>query len=196
MRDDDVHASIEGSSVTRLVTKEQYFKVALGILAAEGPGGLGIGVMCRRFNVTSGSFYHHFGNWPGFVDELLRYWEALQVDALRKQRFGTAGPHADIELLKQLTLGLNHRAEAAIRAWGANDERVREVRARVDDARRKTVQKAVLGVVSHRDVAREITALGMAMLVGYQQIADSVAESSLGLLLDEYVMLISACAPK
>jgi AcrR family transcriptional regulator len=176
--------------MSRIVTREQYFESALAALAELGFTGLNIGLMCKKLGVTSGSFYHHFGNWQGFVDALLGYWENRQVMILREVEFGAGPPEADIESLRRLTLGLHHEAEAAIRAWGANDDSVREVRNRVDDARRKTVNKAVLRVVGDKAVAKVVTSLGMSMLVGYQQVAGDGGYVSLDKLLDEFVRLV------
>ena len=180
--------------MSRIVTREQYFESALEALAELGFTGLNIGMMCKKFGVTSGSFYHHFGSWHGFVDALLSYWENRQVVILRDVEFGAGPPEEDIESLRRLTLGLHHEAEAAIRAWAANDESVREVRNRVDDARRKTVYKAVLRVVGDRATAKVVTSLGMSMLVGYQQVAADGGYAPLDKLLDEFVRLINSHA--
>jgi hypothetical protein len=56
--------------MARTVTREQYFDAALAVLAGSGFKGLNIGVMSKRLGMTSGAFYHHFGNWPVFVDDL------------------------------------------------------------------------------------------------------------------------------
>ncbi|WP_280426868.1 TetR/AcrR family transcriptional regulator [Nocardia carnea] len=176
--------------MSRIVTREQYFESALAALAELGFTGLNIRLMCTRLGVTAGSFYHHFGSWQGFVDALLAYWENRQVMILRDVEFGVGPPEVDIESLRQLTLGLRHEAEAAIRAWGANDESVRVVRDRVDEARWKTVYKAVLRVVGDRSVATVVTSLGMSMLVGYQQVAADDGYVPLERLLDEYVQII------
>lgn len=176
--------------MSRIVTREQYFDSALGVLAEQGFTGLNIRRMCSELGVTAGSFYHHFGSWQGFVDALLAYWENRQVLLLRDVEFGIGPPEADIESLRRLTLGLPHAAEAAIRAWGANDESVRVVRNRVDEARRKTVYKAVLRVVGEPSVATVVTSLGMSMLVGYQHVAADGDYAPLERLLDEYVQVI------
>ncbi|BAH31497.1 TetR/AcrR family transcriptional regulator [Rhodococcus erythropolis] len=181
--------------MSRIVTREQYFESALGVLAEAGFTGLTIGLMCKEFGVTSGSFYHHFGNWPGFVDSLLDYWESRQVSILRDAEFGSGTPESDIESLRKLTLDLHHEAEAAIRAWGANSERVREVQNRVDEARRKTVYKAMLRVVGDRTEAKVLASLGMSILVGYQQLAGEGASTPLSKLLGEYLQLVYSHAP-
>ena len=99
--------------MSQLVTKEEYYDAALEVLAQLGFKGLNIGVLCKRLGVTSGSFYHHFGSWQGFVAAVLDFWENRQIVVLREQAFGTAGPQNDLALLISLTLDLNHSAEAA-----------------------------------------------------------------------------------
>ncbi|MGW4768473.1 TetR/AcrR family transcriptional regulator [Nocardia sp. NPDC004278] len=176
--------------MSRVVNKEQYFEYGLGILAQSGFKGLNIRVLVNGLGVTSGSFYHHFGSWQGYVDALLEFWENRQVVILKEMEFGSGTPDSDIEKLRELTLGLQHGAEAAIRAWGANDESVRAAQRRVDDARRKTVQKAVYGVTGDEENARVITSLGMAMLVGFQQLAAAGHRDNFAALLEEFIRLV------
>ncbi|MBB4685703.1 TetR/AcrR family transcriptional regulator [Amycolatopsis jiangsuensis] len=172
------------------VTKQQYFDTALAVLAADGFAGLTVGRLCRDLGVTSGSFYHHFGGWPGFVDSLLEFWAQRQVRILAAGHFGSAGPVADFAALMELTLGLPHEAEAAIRAWSMNDETVRAAQKRVDDARVRTVGRAVRGLIGDRALARTLTSLGLAMLVGHQQLLAEGTDSDLAALLAEYTRLV------
>lgn len=176
--------------MSRVVTKEQYFNTALEVLAELGFKGLNIGVLCRRLGVTSGSFYHHFGSWQGFVDVLLEHWENRQVLILRTLKFNQGNPDDDIRAMSDLAAGLHHAAEAAIRAWAGNDESVNLALKRVDESRRRTVHKAIKGVVGDDETAAVVTSLGMAMLIGYQQIAAGGEDPSLDKLLNEYARLI------
>ena len=174
--------------------RQAYFASALKMLAENGFAGLNVGALCRELGVTSGSFYHHFGGWPGFVNQLLDHWENRQVLILRERNFGTGGPSADFAELMDLTLGLPHAAEAAIRAWAMNDETVRAAQKRVDEARLRTVGKAVEGIVGDPALARTLTSLGLAMLVGHQQLASAGERSELAALLAEYTRLVHSRA--
>lgn len=176
--------------MSRVVTKEQYFGVALEVLAELGFKGLNIGVLCRRLGVTSGSFYHHFGSWQGFVDVLLDHWEDRQVDTLRALNYNRGTPDDDIRALSDLACGLNHPAEAAIRAWAANDESVAVALKRIDESRRRTVFKAIDGIVHDPDTSAVLTALGMATLIGYQQSGTGDDSPGLDRLLTEFARLI------
>ncbi|WP_228000558.1 TetR/AcrR family transcriptional regulator [Nocardia australiensis] len=175
--------------MSRVVTKEQYFDTALATLAELGFKGLNIGLLCRRLGVTSGSFYHHFGSWQSFVDALLEHWENRQVRILRTLNFNQGNPDDDIRAMSDLAAGLHHAAEAAIRAWAANDESVSLAIKRVDESRRRTVHKSIKGVVGDDNTAAVVTSLGMAMLIGYQQIAPN-EDVPLERLLTEYARLI------
>ncbi|MEC3982368.1 TetR/AcrR family transcriptional regulator [Amycolatopsis sp. H20-H5] len=177
------------------VSRQQYFETALDVLAESGFPGLTIGRLCAACGVTSGSFYHHFGGWPGFVVALLEFWEDRQALLLRELAFGTGGPEADFAALMRLTHGLRHRAEAAIRAWAMNEETVRAAQKRVDEARLKTVGKVIGGLVGDAVTAKVVTAFGMAMLVGHQQLASAGEDTDLGELLDEYTRLVHSHAP-
>ena len=173
-----------------IVSKEQYFETALDVLAEEGFKGLNIRRMCETLGVTTGSFYHYFGSWQGFVDALFEFWEHRQERILRDLSFGAGGPEEDIAALRTLTLGLPHAAEAAIRAWGMNDARVREVQRRVDSSRRRTVKSVIARVVESDDTADVLVSLGMATLVGFQNLTADGQHSELAPVLDEFYRLV------
>ncbi|TCJ96792.1 TetR/AcrR family transcriptional regulator [Nocardia alba] len=176
--------------MSRVVTKEQYFDTAVVVLAEFGFKGLNIGVLCRRLGVTSGSFYHHFGSWQGFVDTLLEHWENRQMVELRALDVGHGDADADVRAMSVLASGLEHGAEAALRAWAANDESVHVTVKRVDESRRRTVHRVVDGVVDDAETATVVTEFGMAMIIGYQQLAAAGESTELDHLLAEYARLI------
>lgn len=174
------------------VSKEQYFEGAFEQLAEVGFTGLNINSMCKALGVTSGSFYHHFGSWQGFVDAFLVYWEQRQEKILREMSFGQTGAEEDLKSLRKLTLGLHHGAEAAIRAWAMNDDAVRAVQKRVDRARRKTLSKSIERLIGEKSTAKSIATAGAAMLIGYQQMVASGEQASLEQILDELNLLVRA----
>jgi AcrR family transcriptional regulator len=179
--------------LSRTATREQYFDSALEILAESGFKNLNIGVISKKFGLTSGSFYHHFGGWPPFVEGLLHYWEDRQVQILRNEHYGSGDPTTDLLLLKRLPIDLNHGAEAAIRTWGAHDDAVKTALLRVDNARRKTTLRSILPFVDDPEKARELAALSMTVLVGYQQTGGEVSGNvSLERMLDEHAALVLA----
>lgn len=171
--------------------KSAYYETALVVLAESGFKSLSIGRMTKTLGVTPGSFYHHFGNWPGFVEALLSYWSHREEERLRSLAFQDATPIDGLDLLRQLTLDLNHPAEAAIRAWGMNDAAVQEVQRTVDEVRRRTVEKTIERIIQDPEAARRISALGLATLVGYQLLSAHGTHAELDELLSVWRELIA-----
>ncbi|HEY1972206.1 MAG TPA: TetR/AcrR family transcriptional regulator [Pseudonocardia sp.] len=167
------------------VTQDEYFTAALSQLAEHGAEGLTISWLCRALGVTSGSFYHYFGSWARFVEALLTYWETEQTHRIAELAGAAASPEQRLDILHHQATALPHDAEAAIRAWGRSDERVAQTQQRVD-ARRLTVLRAIasdMGVPPHD--AERLATLGVALLIGMQQLQRPVDTGMLGSVFEE-----------
>lgn len=179
--------------MSRTVSREQYFEVAFELLPQAGFKGLNIGLMCRKLGVTSGSFYHHFGSWDGFVVAFLSYWERLQGGRMRAMAFGTGDVRRDLDALRELTLGLPHEAEAAIRAWSDTNDVVRAAVIRVDQTRFATLAEVTTRAIGDAGKALGIASVALAMLVGYQQMLRAGEEfATIDKLIEAYNTLLDA----
>lgn len=180
----------------RQVAAEQYYEAAMSILARDGAAGLKIGPLCRSLGVTSGSFYHHFGGWAGFVRGLLRYWEAEQTERVVELARATADPVERMLVVKRLTVDLRHDAEAAIRAWSQIDAEVGRAQSRVDVQRRIALEQVVGAVVEDRSEAHRLAVLGISLMAGFQQTCDPRDRDLLRVLFDDFQRLILTYAPE
>jgi AcrR family transcriptional regulator len=108
---------------------------ALRVLAREGRNGLRIGRLCAALGVTSGSFYHHFGGWDGFVAALLEHWEREEVGRIVELVNASDDPLERVRRMKHLALTVPHEAETAIRAWATVDPVVEAAQRAVDRGR-------------------------------------------------------------
>lgn len=179
--------------MARTVSREQYFEVAFELLPQAGFKGLNIGLMCRELGVTSGSFYHHFGSWDGFVEAFLSHWERMQGGRMRAMAFGAGDVRRDLDALRELTVGLPHTAEAAIRAWSDTNEVVRASVIRVDQTRFATLAEVTTRVIGDAERALVISSVALASLVGYQQMLRAGEEyASIDKLIEAYNMLLDA----
>jgi AcrR family transcriptional regulator len=152
-----------------VTNREGFFTAAMALLAREGRAGLRLATLCRDVGVTSGSFYHHFGGWDGFVDALLAHWEAVDTHRLAELAAREPDPEGRLDVLKHLALTFPHEAETAIRAWAHGDERVAAVQARVDEHRRAVVAEALVAAGVDADRADRLADLALAVLIGRQQ---------------------------
>lgn len=151
------------------LSPEDYFREALAVLGEAGSEGLTIAVLCDRLEVTKGSFYHHFGGMPGFVTQLLEYWEREHSERLIKISKAQPDPTLRIFTLTEMGVALPHASEAAIRAWGRSSPEVAEVTARVDRRRERHLVDAVSALAIDRQRARLLARIGLTLLIGAQQ---------------------------
>lgn len=174
-------------------TRQSYFEQALRLLAREGRNALRIGRLCAAVGVTSGSFYHHFGSWEGFVAALLEHWEREEVGRIVEMVNASDDPVERVTRMKYLALTVPHEAETAIRAWATVDPRVEEAQRAVDRGRVRALADVLAPVVSDEGQRARLAALGIAVLAGHQQIA-GVVDVDLGDLLDEFEAAVLARA--
>jgi AcrR family transcriptional regulator len=172
------------------LTPDDYFREALAVLGDYGSDALTIAVLCERLGVTKGSFYHHFGGMPGFVTQLLQYWEREHSERLI--RISKAQPDATrrITLLTDMGVNLPHGPEAAIRAWGRSSPEVAEVTARVDRRRERHLTDAIAAIGVDRGRARLLAHIGVTLLIGVQQREQPVDLKRLRAMFEEQNKLI------
>jgi AcrR family transcriptional regulator len=150
------------------LSAEDYFREALAVLGEFGSEAMTIAVLCERLDVTKGSFYHHFGSMPGFISQLLAFWESEHSERLIAISKAQPDPGLRMTTLIDLAVGLPHAPEAAIRAWGRSNPEVAEATARVDKRRERHVADAIAALGIDRPRARLLTRISMNLLVGTQ----------------------------
>jgi AcrR family transcriptional regulator len=167
-------------------SKDDYYRIALELLADGGVDALTIANLCARLGVTTGSFYAHFAGIREFHIAFLEQWSMGRVYQLEEQIDATTDPVERIFLLRRLAVGLNHEAESAIRGWARTNPLVAEFQRSVDRAREEALVQAFLDIGIHRKQARVLARVGITILVGTQQIEEKVDRKRLDALLSEY----------
>jgi AcrR family transcriptional regulator len=172
------------------LTPEDYFREALAILGESGSEAMTIALLCDRLDVTKGSFYHHFGGMPGFVTQLLEYWEREHSERLIKISRAQPDPTLRIFTLTEMGVGLPHASEAAIRAWGRSSPEVAQATERVDRRRERHLIEAVSALGIDRQRARILARIGLSLLIGVQQREHPVDLKRLRQMFDEVNKLV------
>jgi AcrR family transcriptional regulator len=153
-----------------IVTPEDYFEGALHILSTEGHSGLKMTPLCQRLGVTSGSFYHYFGNWGCFKTAFLQDWLDKQTTQLAEYARSESDATLRLRVLLDLAVSLPHGAEAAIRAWAYNDPEVGAMQAVVDGQRYEASLDCMREMIGDDAEAENYARTGIYTLVGFQQV--------------------------
>jgi AcrR family transcriptional regulator len=175
---------------------DDYFRAALALLGEYGSESLTIAALCDRLGVTKGSFYHHFGAMPAFVDALFASWEADQAARLAALPRPEGSAMERLETLVDMTLDLPHHSEAAIRAWGASNPEIAATQARVDRRRERRAADTLVGLGLERDQARRLARLAMNALIGAQLRDEAGDWRRMRNVLDELARLVLRDIPR
>lgn len=142
-----------------------WFQAARDILKESGHGQLTIRAMGERLGVSTGSFYHHFANRDDFVHQFFEDWSERN-----RANIGDLGSFDQSRLdaiNRRVNKLLDHRLEAAVRAWALFDPAAAEEVRRFDAARRKVFIRYYEEIVD-RAKARNLADLHLCALAGAQ----------------------------
>jgi len=167
-------------------SRRDYLAAGLDVLADGGESALTINELCRRLGVTKGSFYHHFASGSVFRRSLLEEWAVTRTAELAAQIGAEPNPVRRIGLLKAAAIDLDHEAEAAIRSWAGRDPAAARAQAEVDAVREAALVLAFTDLGVEPAHAAVLGRLGVAILVGSQQLEERVDRARLAALFDEY----------
>lgn len=62
------------------LTKHDWLDAALQALAENGASAVAVEPLAKKLKVTKGSFYWHFKSRQALFDELLMFWESIELD--------------------------------------------------------------------------------------------------------------------
>jgi AcrR family transcriptional regulator len=112
-----------------------WLNEGLRALAQVNADGLTIDFMTARLGVTKGSFYHHFGSYPRFVEALLAHFEDIGTSQIITITAAAGEPLAKLKALIDISTDYAAQTEVAIRAWALHDKTVQAVQERIDQRR-------------------------------------------------------------
>ena len=150
-------------------TKSRFFVAGMEILAEDGLGGLKLAALCRRLEVTTGSFDHSFDSWQEFTRQLIENWREERTLRAAELARVEVDPAERVELLLRLGVNLPHSAEAAIRVWAGLDAEVAAIQESVDGERLATATEAIAELIDDPVEASDLARVAFFLLVGFEQ---------------------------
>lgn len=116
-------ASARATSNGRL-SVDDWIQAGFAILAEEGIKALKIDRLCRRLDVTKGSFYWHFTDIAGYRAALVQAWGELRDDERRHFReLAGLPPHERLSAMMSSLVSPRHwTLERAMREWARTDD--------------------------------------------------------------------------
>ena len=178
--------------------RDRWLDEGIRVLAEEGATGVRIDRIAARLGLSKGSFHHHFDGAEGFKRDLLAYVERLSTQAL-DTAIAEVAPDADARtVLGHLTALIEPRdaglyrpeLDVAVRAWATSDAEVRDVQARIDEARIAALQRVWRPYVTTEAQARTAALLPYLLSVGASVVTPPVGTRELRELFELLLPLV------
>jgi AcrR family transcriptional regulator len=117
----------------RVLTKEDWLKLAMEVLRTDGVGGVRVLSLARSLGVTRGSFYWHFRDRRDLLDHMLDWWDREMTDTVigHAERVRGEGYKRILALAEFILREDKNRYDMAIRSWADGDRKVAAVLRRV-----------------------------------------------------------------
>jgi len=118
------------------MTKEDWLNKSLNLVSSSGINDLKIDILCKKFKLTKGSFYHHFKSQKVFINDLLDFWyESYTKEIIEEISKYNEEPLKQIELLNKVIYTKNLNTEIEFRAWGLRNKDVLIYVQKIDNER-------------------------------------------------------------
>lgn len=134
------------------LTKPEWLKHGLSMLAREGPGALKVGPLADKLGVSRGSFYWHFRNIEDFRSQLLQRWQEISTDQVIDELDARPDDPDRLKDLLRSAFGGQRKLDRAVRSWAAQDRKVAIAVAVVDEKRIARLSR----LLAEAGVAREV----------------------------------------
>ena len=135
------------------LSREDWLRKALDVLAAEGVGKLNIQVLAEAVGVSRGSFYWHFKDRDDFVHALLDYWHEQYTEPVPTMVEAAGGTASEkfrrfMQVIHENDLA---RFDMPIRSWAMQDPEIAKLLRRTDNFRLEFLRRllAEIGFSGH-----------------------------------------------
>ncbi|MGV0837205.1 TetR/AcrR family transcriptional regulator [Mycolicibacterium thermoresistibile] len=108
------------------LSEDDWIQAGYAILAEEGIKALKLDRLCRRLDVTKGSFYWHFDSMAGYRRRLVQAWGELRDEDRRDfDALSVLPPRERLSRMMTTLTGPQHwTLERAMREWARTDDTV------------------------------------------------------------------------
>jgi len=150
------------------VSTEDWISKGLEVLSGEGYHAIRIDLLCARFKITKGSFYHHFESLEDYERQLLKFWERKTLQGLTEVLTGSQSAEAKLNRMIEWVFSFSGTLELSLRAWALHNKQVKKLLITMELKRITMVAQMYEEIGISKKEALELAELGHAAWVGIQ----------------------------
>lgn len=125
------------------------------LLREGGAPAVKLSSLTKRLKVTSGSFYHHFTDFPEYLDALADFYGGANVDTIVEILSAEPDPFERMRRMREMadTMDIGD-LDTAMRVWATTSDRARLAVTRLDTAFLELLREAFVDLGFSRSDAR------------------------------------------
>ncbi len=148
------------------LTKQDWLRVGLEEMSESGFEGIKIERLCKRLEISIGSFYHHFVNIEEYSERLIEAWEAEMNSHLSLALDGDSSPEHRLKMFHDSALEHYPRMEAVARTWALQSEYMSKILDKMDKKRLRQLQNQFLEMGYKAEEAKQLAEVEYAIYLG------------------------------
>ncbi|PTA68053.1 TetR/AcrR family transcriptional regulator [Deinococcus arcticus] len=150
-------------------SKTDWLDAGLGVLTAQGEGGLTVEGLSTFMGLTKGSFYHHFASLSAYKAALLTHLDHVGFADVVNTIDPRLPPAGQLQALTEQISRRNPAEDRAVRLWAERDPGARELVRPVDERRLQYLGELFTAIVGDPHQGRLLARLGYAVYLGAAQ---------------------------
>lgn len=150
------------------ITKEDWIQRGIRVLNEEGYAAIKIEHLCHTFEVTKGSFYHHFKSIGNYEELLLKFWETATLGRIKEVVDSGQTPRERLNLMIKEVFSVSGKTELSLRAWALHNRIVKKYLDKMDSERIGVTRKLYLEVGVPAAKAGELAEFAYTAWLGIQ----------------------------
>lgn len=169
-----------------------WLKMGIHTLDQKGYKDLKISLLCKKLNVTKGSFYHWFQSKRDYELQILEYWKQRYTQGFIKNADkGKTSQHKLAILGDQCMEGAlsGKRLEFEINAWSFHDKEVKAFVTSVYEQRYQYLIKLLSDIYHDPQDVKKHALILYALVVGVDMFYRDLSKEELVLIFSDYLMV-------
>lgn len=148
--------------------KQDWIDEGLKVLMEVGYEGIKIDRLCKRLDISIGSFYHHFKNIDDYVESMIRDWEGRTQSKVNDILEQDLPPEERIDRLHDASFETAPKLEVTIRAWSFQSPFIERCLDKMDRKRVRMLTGLFAEMGFGQDLARRLAEIDYASYLGVQ----------------------------
>ncbi len=170
--------------------KKDWINEGLKVLSEVGYEGIKIDRLCKRLDISIGSFYHHFRNIDDYIEKMIVEWENQMHAQFLECLEGDMPAEQRLNMLQGQILDHPPKLEVAVRAWAFQNPMIERAVDKMDKKRVRMMASLFMEMGQDAEMARQSAEVQYAAYLGVQAFCVNRSRAAARKLFSQFTNLL------